>query len=266
MRSGRTVRSGRIVSSSPRCGRIALALASFLVGSPGAAFAQDRQPAPTVSSTNLAFLLGTGWEGPGRTTRDVLTFEHSTSWEFGDTFVFFDLSHLTTRRAGDRGPGTLIYAEVQPRFSLGRLLDACLCAGPIADVLTAHEVNVSGTGSLAHLHGLGLAWRIPGGGLKTNLYLRDNRDLEGVTWQILVAGLVRFELAGQQLTVGGFTDFIGREETAAANIFSAIQLLWDVGTPHRRLFAGVEFHTSINHLGTDGLNEFVPQAMLKWVF
>ena len=218
------------------------------------------------SSTNLAFLVGTGWEGPGRSTRDVLTFEHSTLWEYGDTFVFFDLSHLATRRAGDQGPGTLIYSEVQPRFSLGHLLDRCLCPGPITDVLTAHEVNVSGTGSLGHLHGLGLAWRIPGGGLKTNLYLRDNRDLEGATWQVLVAGQVRFNVGGQNPSIGGFTDFVGREESAAANIFSAIQVLWDVGTTSRRLLAGVEFHTSVNHLGTDGLNEFVPQAIVKWVF
>lgn len=228
--------------------------------------AQTPETRPTTSSANLAYLVGTGWEGPGSRSRDIITFEYGNTWAYGDAFTFFDLSHLGTRTPRDEGPGTLIYAEVHKRFSIGRIFGVCACAGPVTDVLTAHEINVSGTGSLAHLHGVGLAWRLPGGGLKTNAYVRDDRDQPGATWQVLIAGQFGFEVAGQQWSIGGFTDVMGGEGVLASNLFSAIQFLWAPGGGGQGLRIGVEMHSSLNHLGREGVDEFVPQGLIKWMF
>lgn len=228
---------------------------------------------PSWQAANLSYLAGGAWKSRPA-TQDVLTVEYANRWELGDTFVFFEARNLLTRdpaSSGTAGPvPTALYAEIQPRISLGRVLDRCLCVGPLRDVLTAHELNVSGGGLVAHLHGVGGAWEIPGiDFFKSNLYLRDDLDRPGATWQVLLSAAASPEIAGRRLHLGGYADVIGSEGDSSRSLYAEIQLLLDVGAELRdpgHLFVGAEIHGSVNHLGRAGVDQLVPQAMLRWVY
>lgn len=247
-----------------------LALAAMSAPAAG----QNGATPSTNHSANVGYLYGFNWDSP-KARRDILTFEYANRWAYGDNFFFVDVTNLVAYEdapgVGIGGGATAAYGEWQPRISLSRLTGRDLRAGPIRDVLTAHEVNFSGGGFLAHLHGIGLDWDAPGFTfLKTNLYLRDDRTRSGATWQVLVAWSVPFRVTGVDFTFGGFADIVGAEGAAPANLFTGTQLLLDLGrlasTRDGTLYLGTEFHFTRNQGGVSGLHQAVPQAMLKWIF
>lgn len=248
-------------------GVLTVALAAF--GTP--AYSQDvgeiqeeaQALSPTTAST-FTYLVGTGW-GESDATQDVLTVEYVSDWGWGDGYFFFEVYDLLGN-AGEDQPR--LYMEWHPRGSLSSLFGRPLSRGPIGDVMAAAEINVA-DGFTAMLYGLGVDWVMPAGSwLLTNVYVRDDRALEGRTWQVLTAGGTSIDLGGPDLKVFGYLDTFGAEGSRGAVVYGELQLLIDVGTlggrGSRGLFAGVELHTS-REAGGPGW-EVVPQAVVQWTF
>jgi nucleoside-specific outer membrane channel protein Tsx len=178
--------------------------------------------------------------------------------------------NLTTHRTGvgsvAGNGGTTMYGEWHTRISPGRIFGSGpLRIGPIGDVLTAHEVNAT-SGVMIHAHGGGIAWRVPGiQVLSTNLLLRDNRDQEGITWQLAAAWFVPIRVDRVRFVATGFADFFGAEGSLPAEILGDAQFLLDIGdtggTEPGRLFLGTELHFQRSQP-----RQLVPQALLKWTF
>jgi len=68
----------------------------------------------------------------------------------------------------------------------------------------------------------------------------------------------------------GFFDYAWGEHPLKRNIITAPRLLVDVGDlagiGAGKFQAGVEYQIWQNKFGIDGMNEYVPQAMVKWIF
>ena len=240
---------------------LALGLGLFSPGLTVRGLSGQSTPLPFFSTGNVSYLHGFGWEGRP-TRRDIVTFEHGYRNGFGDGFFFIDIGDLTTRGEAAADPRTTLYAEVHARVRL-----AWLGPGRVAELLTAHEVNASGAGQLAHLHGLGLTARVGLGSVKTNFYLRDDVDLRGTTWQATLAGLVPFGIGTTAWSIGGYADFMGGEAGQSWQLIAAPQLLWRTGEPRASsLHLGVELQVWVNQAGQNGRDQVVPQAMAKWVF
>lgn len=238
----------------------------------GAGGAGDGRPLRW-QSANIGYLAGFNWSAPNA-RRDVLTFEYANRWRYGDNFLFIDIANLLTAEPGAAAIGagrTATYGEWHARLSLGGLLGRRLGAGPLADILIANEVDFAGTGMLAHLHGIGADWNVPGFAfLRTHAYVRDDIAEEGRTWQILASWLLPLRAGGLAFTYGGFIDVIGSEGTLERSTFSGTQLLLDaggaVGAQPGRIFVGSELHYARNQGGVRGSDDTVPQLMVKWIF
>jgi nucleoside-specific outer membrane channel protein Tsx len=230
-------------------------------------------PLPPTRSTTVSYLFGFNWNGPRR-TRDIATIEHANRWRYGDNYSFIDLINLATHRTGGGGLAgdghTSAYVEWQPRLSPARILTGRPARlGPVADILTAHEIDV-GPGLLAHAHGLGIALRIPHvTSLKTNLLIRDDRDRRGTTWQVALGWHTRVPVGRWRVTLAGFADFLGREDDLPARIVADVQALLDVRAARSghagRLQLGVELSYR-RTWGPVGATQRVPQLIASWTF
>lgn len=183
------------------------------------------------NATSLTALYGTGFDdvSSGNATTSermfTLTVENSLGWKYGDSFLFLDFT--SGRFAEGQGTGYNIYAEWQPRLSLGKIFDADLSAGPLNDVLIAAEVN-RGAGFSALLGGLGTNLRVPGFAFWTlNAYARKD-NFNDTNYQVTTAWSVPFRLAGVGLSFDGFVDLYGTDDYEW-NVYAQPQLLVDVG-------------------------------------
>lgn len=86
------------------------------------------------STTEIHYQFG-NLDAPYRGGRDsethILTFQHASGWEYGDTFIFIDLLHDADN---DNFNDDDIYGEIYLNFSLSKILDAKLTYGPINDI------------------------------------------------------------------------------------------------------------------------------------
>lgn len=220
------------------------------------------------STTNVQLLHGNGYElGDG--SMSIMTFEHANGWKYGDNFFFLDVGNPT-------GRGTGYYAEFSPRVSMGRISGNTLKFGPVKDVLIAGTQEM-GEDLRATLVGVGFALDIPKFAFADiNFYYREsNRDWLAEQTdsgaQITIDWLLPFEIAGQKFAFEGFADYAwgekGGSSPKADNLVAGPRLLIDlgnwVGAPGT-LQAGVEYQIWRSKYGVDGVDEDVPQLMIKW--
>ena len=220
-------------------------------------------PARSQSWSTTSVIVMQGWDYElGDESRTILTFEHADGWRYGDNFFFFD---ATNAESG----GTNVYGEFHPRLSFSKISGRDLSFGIFKDFLLAGEMEM-GEDIWNYLYGAGLDFNLPGFDYAfVNVYVRDNPDLSGRTYQVTPVWAFPFKLAGLDFMFEGFGDFAGAESGSAANIMLQPRLLLDVGALWNkpgRISAGLEYMYWHNKFGVEGVTESAPQIMLKASF
>jgi nucleoside-specific outer membrane channel protein Tsx len=220
------------------------------------------------STTNVQVLHGNNYE-LGDSSMSILTMEHANGWKYGDNFFFLDVSNPASK-------GTSYYAEFSPRLSLGKISGKNLSFGIVKDVLLAGTLEM-GEGLRAKLIGVGLALDLPKFAFADiNLYYRKSErdwlvEQTDAGAQVTVDWLLPFAVGGQKFAFEGFVDYAWGEKGGSApkanNLIAGPRLLVDVGNwvgAPGTLQLGIEYQIWRNKFGIEGINENVPQVMLKW--
>ena len=266
-------------TSNPLCRGAALALAL------GAACALPAAHAGSAlfATTNIQYLHGTSYADfdpkGGFSHNDksnIITVEHFDIWKYGDNFLFVDITNPngqgdgfgTTGKANGR-----YYAEISPRLSLGKILGKDLSWGLIQDVLFTSTLEIPESPvKQTWLYGMAVDLKLPKFQFfQVNWYIRNNKA-SGIDTgqQVTLAWAMPFKLGPVPMLFEGFLDYAWGEDPLQDNLLTAPRLLVDVGDlagiGAGKLQAGVEYQIWRNKFGIDGMNENVPQAMVKWIF
>lgn len=224
------------------------------------------------SSTSVLLEDGSGYKDVSNNSKfdaDILTLEHVDGWKYGTNFFFIDATNPNSST-------TDFYGEFSPSFSLGKMTGKDLSFGFVKDVSLTGTWEV-GQVSNAKLFGLGFDLNVPGVPVATvNVYQRfsESKFYSGKTGsapQVTLVWGAPFHLGSTSWLFEGFLDYalaekeVGKKE----NIVSQPRLLLDAGAlwgAPKQLYAGVEYSYWHNKYGTDGVDEGVPQATIKWTF
>jgi nucleoside-specific outer membrane channel protein Tsx len=247
----------------------AIILAAFLLA-PLAAASEAHAGAAIWQETDLEYLWGGNFKSLQTKTstdnsRSTITVEHADAWKYGDNYFFFDITNPEINR---NGPKTSIYGEISPRLSIGKITGKDLSAPYLKDVLFAGTLEL-GNGFHNYLYGLGLSLNLPKFSFADlNMYVRNDTVQPGVTWQVTPCWQLPFAIGNQSLIFEGFSDIAGAEGSSAFNIDAQPRLLIDLGKlwgSPGNIFVGTEFMYWHNKYGIKGVDEYAPQAMVKWV-
>lgn len=239
-------------------------------------------------TTNIQYLYGSSYgdfnaDFSGFENNDsasVITLEHFDVWKYGDNFFFVDITN-GEREDDDfattgRGFGAY-YGELSPRLSFGKMFGRKLEFGPVVDLLLTFNLEIPSEGvEQTYLYGLAADLKLPGFQfVQLNLYERNAQSSALETgFQVTVVWGAPFKLGPANFVFEGFFDYAWGEDprTPGAsyqdNIITAPRLLIDVGSflgSPGIVQAGVEYQIWKNKFGIDGLDEDVPQAMVKWI-
>jgi nucleoside-specific outer membrane channel protein Tsx len=231
------------------------------------------------SSTNVEYLYGWNWDpSMGDEMRGIVTLEHVSGFAYGDNFFFVDITSPTGRNKTLES----VYGQWDPRISLSKISDSKLAFGPIGDVLLTGElgygaVPVKNLFQREYNYGLGFDIKMPGFAyFAINFWVHDTPYHDGATYQISPYWGAPFHLGTVGFLAEGFLDFIGPEGKTGVDagrsemsLITQPRFLLDVGSLWKKegnLFAGTEVAVWWNEFGVKDKNEFVPQAMVKWVF
>jgi nucleoside-specific outer membrane channel protein Tsx len=218
--------------------------------------------ASTWSSSSISYLYG--WDN--KTPTDInenleystYTFENSSSWKYGDSFFFTDISNSESK-------STSSYTEWAPRLSSSKIFNKTYGSW-LTDVSIAGQMNWPTGAQRIELYGIGLDFKIPHFTFfQINLYQRDDLALEGTTHQLTIAWDLPFTLKNQKFSFSGFIDIAGEEgnvsNTSEANTLAQPQLLWH---PNKSFALGTEYLHWKNKFGIKSLNEGNLQFLAKW--
>lgn len=246
----------------------------------GAAYAGSA----TFATTNIQYLHGTRYadfDPEGGFSEDdeagIITVEHFNTWKYGDNFFFVDITNPFGK--GD-GFGTTAetsaayYAELSPRLSLGNIFAGHeLSAGIVKDILFTATLEIPESPvEQTLLYGLAVDLKLPGlQFFQFNWYIRDSHDSAiDSGQQITLVWGAPFKLGPVPMVFEGFFDYAWGEDPLEDNIISAPRLLVDVGAltelGENKLQVGVEYQIWRNKFGIDGMDEDVPQVMVKWIW
>lgn len=231
------------------------------------------------STTELQFQYGKldNAFAPGSQNTPILTLQHASGWKYGDNFFFVDITNPFGK--GD-GFGTTAetsaayYAELSPRLSLGNIFAGHeLSAGIVKDVLFTATLEIPESPvEQTLLYGLAVDLKLPGlQFFQFNWYIRDSQDSDiDSGQQITLVWGAPFKLGPVPMVFEGFFDYAWGEDPLEDNIITAPRLLVDVGGlagwGENKLQVGVEYQIWRNKFGIDGMDEDVPQAMVKWIW
>jgi nucleoside-specific outer membrane channel protein Tsx len=237
------------------------------------------------STTNLQALQGYSFDDKLENAKDgqktTLTLNHFSTWEYGDSFLFVDMTRADNVDGGDV---TGAYLEWHPRLFLNELLGQ---KEPLFGVIRnwglAGEINqASGSipgGFYAYLGGVGFDFVAPAGWvLGLNVMYRYDK-FANHQYQVSPYWTVPFALGKVPFLFTGFIDVNGTKAFDAANAFESSnkvevwaqpQLLVDVLAPFGgkagKLYAGVEYayHLGYAFGSTESETTSAPQAMIQW--
>jgi nucleoside-specific outer membrane channel protein Tsx len=254
-----------------------LAVAAMLLA-PLAVATEARAGSAVWQETDLEYLWGTNYiKNPfvSKTAKDnsrsTITLEHADAWKYGDNFFFFDITNPEINRNGSL---TSIYGELSPRLSVGKITGLDLSAPGLKDVLVAGTLEL-GNGFHNYLYGVGLSLNVPKCNFADlNLYVRNDTNRHGVTWQITPVWQLPFTIGKAGFLFEGFVDIAGREgrtsDSAGVsefNVDAQPRLLLDLGNfwdKPGNIYLGTEFMYWHNKFGVKGADEYAPQVMVKW--
>lgn len=223
------------------------------------------------STTNIQYLQGSGYQLNPTSDMTIMTFEHADGWGYGDNFFFFDVNYPMSTN-------TSYYGEYSPRLSLGKMTGSDLSFGPAKDVMLAFGLEF-GNGLRSTLYGIGFPLKIPKFAFfDFNFYARQSY-LDGVGssqpgYQATIDWLLPFSIGKSKWQFTGFVDYAFGENggafAKADNLIAGPQLLVDLtnlmGAKGKgKVLGGVEYQVWNNKYGVDGVNESIPQVMLKWI-
>ncbi|MCR6654044.1 MAG: hypothetical protein NVV73_22335 [Cellvibrionaceae bacterium] len=222
------------------------------------------------SSTNVQYLYGDRYTDVGTNTEvsaSIITLEHVNGWKYGDNFYFVDITNP------DRGAsklGTGYYGELSPRLSFGKITGKDLSFGIVKDVLITTTAEI-GSGFHNYLYGVAIDLDIPKTPVaQINTYVRNEIGPGKVPgYQVTLVWLTPFNIGNLSFAFEGFFDYAFDQDHAEDNIITAPRLLLDLGKTwgvEGVLQAGIEYQIWRNKFGIDGIDEDVPQFMLKWIW
>lgn len=232
------------------------------------------------STTSFLYLDGSGYKTvPANTEVDasVVTMEHVSGWNYGKNFFFFDVTNPNDGKSD-------FYGEFSPTLSLSKISGNDLSFAFVKDVgLTA--TWEMGQITNAKLIGLGFDLDIPGvpvasvsfyqrysqSDLKFNNGFQPYKGKTGMGQQVTLVWMAPFKLGSTNWTFEGFLDYATAEKEVGkvANIVASPRLTLDVGAffgAPKQISAGIEYSYWKNKYGSDGIDEGVPQATVKWTF
>ncbi len=183
----------------------------------------------------LTYLNGSHYR-LGDPNRQVLTIEHAAATSWGDSFFFLD--HMKSANGQHSN-----YAELQPRFSLGKNGWQLKPGGLIKDVLLASHIEMSSQRTNL-LYGVGLDLAVPGMKFtQLNFYRRNNEQLAD-NWQATLAWGAPFQLSGQAFLYDGFIDWASGSIDQQTNFNWTSQFKWlasDMWQGKSQVWLGVEY-------------------------
>ena len=230
------------------------------------------------SSTNIQYLYGDSYQSiffnPATDSLDsfdvsasIITLEHVNGWKYGDNFYFVD---ITNPDKNDPITPTGYYGEISPRFSFGKMLGKELKFGIIKDVLITTTAEI-GQGFHNYLYGIAVDLDIPKMPVaQINYYIRNEIGPgKEAGQQITLVWLRPFSIGNSAWVFEGFFDYAFGMDHAEDNIITGPRLLMDLGktwgAPDALQF-GIEYQIWRNKFGIDGIDEDVPQVMMKWIW
>lgn len=214
-------------------------------------------------TTNVQLLRGYDYK-LGSKERTIMTIEHANSWKYGDFHFFYDQTWP------DVGT-SFYYVEPTLRFSLSKISGTDLSYGIIKDVLISSNFEFTKGHDTRKLGGISVDLNVPGFKFfKVNMWLRDNPELSGSTYQYTICWNRPIEAYGAKFLIEGFADLAGSEGTTVAHQLVVPRFLLDVGDlagyPENHMWFGIEYQYWHNKAGRKNVTESVPQLQAKWVF
>lgn len=222
-------------------------------------------------STDVQYLKGSGYlnafapedSNDRKYDQDILTLEHANGWKYGDNYFFIDANAPTQSNPATAKPS--LYFEFDPRISSKKVLGIDY-QGLIGDVLLSTQYNAA-SGFPVYLYGAAVDLNLPAFRyFQTNFYIRDDRNIQGTTYQMTIAWAMAFKV-GIDWEFAGFLDYAGAEGKAVgkseANLLTQPSIIAKL-TPEIGL--GIEYQYWSNKLGVKDANESVPQAVIKLQF
>jgi nucleoside-specific outer membrane channel protein Tsx len=218
------------------------------------------------SSTNFQYLYGTNHE-LGDETRGIVTLEHVNGWKYGDNFFFIDVTNPD--RPGELTP-TGYYAEISPRLSFGKIFGKDLSYGIVKDVLFTSTAEL-GEDFRTYLYGIAVDLTLPKFAFfQVNWYARNQVDAAtDLGQQVTLVWGLPFAMGSVDWMFEGFADYAYNLDPAEDNLIAGPRLLVDAGKfwgAPGSLQVGIEYQIWRNKFGIDGIDEDVPQAMVKWIW
>jgi nucleoside-specific outer membrane channel protein Tsx len=225
------------------------------------------------STTNLQALQGYSFDDKLENAKDgqktTLTLNHFSTWEYGDSFFFVDMTRADDLDGADV---TGAYLEWHPRLFLNGLLGQ---KEPLFGVIRnwglAGEINQANN-FYAYLGGVGFDFVAPAGWvLGLNVMYRYDKFAEH-QYQVSPYWTVPFALGKVPFLFTGFIDVNGLHDKTANEdgyeVWAQPELLVDVlgafGGPKGKLHAGVEWWYHSQNIGDLDETSSVPQAMVQW--
>lgn len=229
------------------------------------------------SETSVSYLNGSGYEVGTNHHRTILTYEHASGWNYGDHFIFIDVTNPLSRKGS---ANTEVYGEWAPRFSMGKIFNFYNNERFVQDMLVVGNIEHgrSGVSSRALLYGFGMDLNIPGFKyFKYSFMRRDNPDSEGTTFQSTFAWDLPIKISKVKLSFSGYLDIVHGSEgmesdftLVESHLHTAPQLLLDLGHFFNNddvLYSGIEYQYWNRKFGIKGgAVENNLQWMLKWIF
>lgn len=259
-----------------------LGIAMGLTGMSGGAFAADVVKAPSAapsapsyfSDTEIQAVWGDNFDlrsnSPGKTSVATLSFEHFSTWKYGDNFFLTDAAFDLNGTGDDAGVSA--YSEFYSSFSLSKITGANFSYGPVRDVSATIGLNVDGDGFLAMLYGGKLDLNVPGFNyVNLQAFVYDpmldvsNRNLD-TTYQFTAAWQMPIVVSSRvKLVFQGFVDLIGNQgQGVKTQLLTQPQLRLDLGAlaggQENKYFIGTEVSYWKNKFGTN-TEEFAPQII-----
>ncbi len=222
--------------------------------------------------------------GGGDADTFSLTFQHASSWKYGDNYFFI------TYFNGDDPSGfnnNDVYGEFYPNFSLGKITGKNLSLGPMWDVGILLGLNFGADSNiLKFLPGVRFSWTIPGFAFFNTDFMAYIDASEGIingvgapketnSYIIDVNWAYLFTIGGSRFSIEGHIEYVGARENEFGDevswwILAQPEFRFDLGHALGRtqdhLFIGVELQIWKNKLGDKATDEFAPQALLVWRF
>ncbi len=232
------------------------------------------------TTTNVQLLWGNGFDNakiPGNDFENgaltTLTFNSFSTWSWGDSFFFADLTR------GKQASAVGVYAEWHPRLFVNQLLGQKKTGIPfVRNWGVAAEVN-QGNAFYAYLAGLGIDFDVPAGWvLGLNVYYRYD-EYAFNQWQVSPFWTVPFSSGPVRFMFTGFVDVNGTRQNGneGVEVWAQPELLVDVlapfgGKPNRlwvgcewylHSFSGVGSNNPLPYFASDSLTS-APQVMVQW--